>query len=87
MSLVHEFFLGFNSGFAIIACILVYALAYCSHYMWSSAADEDNAIDLDKLVIRVKDADGKQHIIDGLDFVYITIAEDENPERLEGISI
>ena len=85
MSLVHEFFLGFNSGFAIVACILVYALAYYSNYIWLSETNEDN--DLDKPVSCLKGADGKQNIIDGLEFVCIGILEDENPQRHDGISI
>jgi len=85
MSVVHEFFLGFNSGFAIVACILVYVLAYYSK--WLYATNEDNTIDVDKLVIHLKGAGGKQNIIDGLEFVCIAILEDENPETHDGISI
>lgn len=77
MSLQHEFILGFNSGFAFVACVLVYAAVYYSHYIWSPAEEEKgDTQDLGKMVVHMPGVEG-WHAIEDLEFVYITVLEEE----------
>ena len=92
MSFLHDFFLGFNTTFAVAICVVFYVVMYYCKYIWPPDEPDTEALELEKLVY-LKEVEVKQLAAE-VGFVCVTISDDpcgyksprimgdDNPRRL-----